>query len=78
MVLDNIKQGVKEGVFRDDLDQNLVAKFYIAHIEALLIEDSKNAEMIDFVHFHKEMLQYHLRGICNSKGLDILNVNKSK
>ena len=73
MVFDNISQGISEGVYRKDIDQNLIAKFYIGHIEALLFEDSTNRDMIDFVHFHTEMLLYHLRGVCNEKGLEILN-----
>ena len=76
MVLDNIKQGQVEGIYRNDFDQNLVAKFYIGHIEALLIEDPLNSEMIDFVHFHNEMLIYHLRGISNQNGIDILKGKK--
>lgn len=78
MVLDNITQGINEGIYRDDLDRSLVAKFYIGHIEALLFEDSVNKEMIDFVHFHIEMLLYHLRGVCNEKGLTILNSKKRR
>ena len=78
MVLDNIIQGQEEDIYRDDLDKNLVAKFYIGHIEALLIEDPANTEMIDYVHFHTEMLTYHLGGISNKKGMDILNAKKPK
>ena len=29
MVLDNITQGINEGIYREDLDKSLVAKFYI-------------------------------------------------
>jgi hypothetical protein len=32
--------------------------------------------MIDFVHFHNEMLIYHLRGISNQNGIDILKGKK--
>ncbi len=78
MILDNIKQGQEEDIYRNDLDQNLVAMFYIGHIEALLIKDPINSEMIDFVHFHTEMLAYHLRGISNQNGMDILNAKKIK
>ena len=78
MVLDNIKQGQAEGLYRNDLDNVLIAKFYIGHIEALMNEDSITTGMIDFVHFHTEMIKYHLRGICNQKGFELLNENNIK
>ena len=67
-----LKQGKKEGLFRDDFDEELIAKLSVGRI--LLVfnpeggifseEEIKNIDLFD------KMLDYHFHGICTNKGLD--------
>jgi len=69
----NLKKGIKEGLFYEDIDIDLVSKRMVI-LETQKIENS----VVSFKEFlkpkaTKEMFKYHLRAICNEKGLKILN-----
>lgn len=69
----NIEKGIKEGLYYDDIDIDLVAK-RIVIFEIQKIENS----FVSFKDFlkpkaTKEMFKYHLRAICNPKGVKKLN-----
>ncbi|MEY8849714.1 TetR/AcrR family transcriptional regulator [Psychroserpens sp. XS_ASV72] len=69
----NLERGKKMGLFRDDLNVEFVSKIYFNCMMAL-----KDKSLFPLEHFSMRMLmnhylEYHLRGICTTKGLDYLN-----
>ncbi|MGL2965185.1 TetR/AcrR family transcriptional regulator [Flavobacterium sp. XGLA_31] len=71
-VLVNLKKGMEQNLFRDDINVELIARFYFAGMTSI-----KDAELFNPIQFStKEVqeayLEYHLRGICTSKGVAIL------
>lgn len=71
--LKNLKKGIKEGLFYDDIDIDLISKRMVI-LETQKIENS----VVSYKEFlkpkaTKEMFKYHLRAICSPKGLKILN-----
>ncbi len=69
----NLTKGINEGLFYDDIDIDLIAKRMVI-LETQKIENS----VVSYKEFlkpkaTKEMFKYHLRAICNSNGLKILN-----
>ncbi len=69
----NLTKGIDEGLFYGDIDIDLIAKRMVI-LETQKIENS----VVSYKEFlkpkaTKEMFKYHLRAICNSKGLKVLN-----
>ncbi|OMP31981.1 MULTISPECIES: TetR/AcrR family transcriptional regulator [Mangrovimonas] len=68
----NLTAGVEQGLYRDTINIQFVTKIYFNCMMAL-----KDKELFPLNHFsmHELMnhyLEYHLRGICTEKGLEIL------
>ena len=74
----NIRQGIKDGLYREDLDQDIVAHLYFKKIE-----DFHNPELNDLQNFSYEkifdvMFENHIRGIANQKGIEYFEKQKEK
>ncbi|WP_264520257.1 TetR/AcrR family transcriptional regulator [Flavobacterium sp. N1994] len=71
-VIDNLKKGIEQGLFREDIHMELIARFYFAGMTSI-----KDAELFNPIQFStKEVqetyLEYHLRGIATEKGIAVL------
>ncbi len=73
---DNLKRGIKEGCFRDDINIDLVAKFYYICITAIKNDDLFLNDDPNFS--FQQFLEYHIRAIASKKGLETLNNILSK
>ena len=78
-VVGNINKGIEQGLFRKELNVDLIVRFYYAGMTSL-----KDVEIFDPIKFGTKLLQteyleYHLRGICTQKGIqkleELLNNN---
>lgn len=77
-VLENMKKGKAEGIYREELNEELVAKLYVSRIVSA--HDSEFMTIEDFIapEAYKEYFVYHIRGIANEKGIRILEDNIDK
>ena len=71
-VSQNLERGVSQGFYRDSIDINFIARLYFNGMVAL-----KDQDIFPLTHFSMHMLmdnylEYHLRGICTSKGIETL------
>ncbi|WP_333599300.1 TetR/AcrR family transcriptional regulator [Flavobacterium sp.] len=71
-VIANLRKGIDQGLFRDDLNLELIGRFYFAGMTSL-----KDAELFNPIQFSTKVVQetyleYHLRGICTAKGVAVL------
>ena len=71
-VMSNIRQGKREGLYREELDEEVIAKLNLARSEA--IHDSGIFTESEFHSsaFFREVLEYHIRGLATRKGLEVL------
>lgn len=74
----NIDQGIKEGLFRQDLNKDIIAHLYFKKIE-----DFHNPELTDLKNFSFEnvfevMFENHIRGIANQNGIEYFEKQKKK
>ncbi len=69
---ENLKNGVKQGVYRNDLDADIISKIYIGGIDMLVNQDLFPAKRYVYIEIYKQYLNYHLRGIVSPKGLKYL------
>ena len=72
-VADNLNRGIALGLYRDNLEVEFISKIYFTCIMAL--RDNQlfplhNSSMSSLMNHY---LDYHVRGICTSKGLEVLN-----
>ncbi|WP_034042753.1 TetR/AcrR family transcriptional regulator [Wocania ichthyoenteri] len=72
-VTENLNRGIEQGLYRDTIDVDFIARIYFNNMIAI-----KDKDLFPFKKFSMNMLmsnylEYHLRGICTPKGLDILN-----
>lgn len=65
----NLEKGIREGVYRSDIDVDFIARFHIASLTA--IEDLDYFPESDYTHIeiHSLHLEYHIRSIATDKGL---------
>jgi len=69
MVVDNIKEGVKQGYYRENVNPELVAKVYVTMLDKIFEIGFFPANKYSFQEMHKEIARYHLRGIASQKGI---------
>ncbi len=69
----NLIKGKHEGLYREDLNVEILSKISVSHIDSMFENEFITiTEFLDPV-FFLEYFKYHLRGIVNAQGLQILN-----
>lgn len=71
-IRENLDNGVKQGVYRADMDADIIARIYVRGIDMILDQQMFPQKRYSFFNLYKEFLKYHLRGIVSPKGLKIL------
>ena len=69
-IIDNIEKGKRELFFREEIDAEIMAKFYLLRIEGIVDGDILTLEEYTSIKWVKELLNYHLRGITTPLGLE--------
>jgi len=71
-IQDNLFKGKNEGLYRESLNIEIMAKLSLSHIDSMF--ESEIISITEFLEqkFFLEYFNYHLRGIVNDKGLRIL------
>ncbi len=72
----NMKKGITQGIYREDLNIDLVAKLYIQKLEDLHDPSYFNAEQIPFKTVFNVMFENHIRGISNARGIKYFEKKK--
>jgi hypothetical protein len=68
----NMVRGIKEGLYRKDLDVPVVSKIYVSRIDLVFDGILFPPGEYDFKNVYIEMMNYHLRGVVSEKGLKYL------
>lgn len=79
-LLNNLIKGKQEGLYRRELDENIIAKLYVSRIESACENDIFTQEEYKSPAFINEIIVYHVRGVANKKGIDVLEqiINKQE
>jgi AcrR family transcriptional regulator len=72
-ILKNIIKGQLEGIFRKDIDAELIARLHLSKSTELINSAVFPANKYSFSAVLQTYLEYHLRGISTEKGLVLLN-----
>lgn len=65
----NILKGIRENLYRGDLNVELLAKLYVQKIEDLHDPQFYDREKISFGEVFQVMFENHIRGIANENGI---------
>jgi len=72
MMFHNINQGKEEGLFREELNAEVVAFLYYSRARLMTESDMNHFRDMAIPDLMREVLIYHVRGIANAKGLSYL------
>lgn len=80
-IKENLIEGVKDGLYRDNLNPDLVARIYVTLIDSIFDSSLYRDSNSNFLEMHTEVVRYHLRGVTNAKGVaymqELFNNKKS-
>lgn len=68
----NIEKGITEGLYREDVSPDIIAKLYVGKTFLLVDEDIFPQRDYERGKLFREFLMYHLRGIVSPKGAKTL------
>lgn len=77
-VLQNIQKGQEEGIFRKDMNSDIIARIQVSRIENSMDNELFSIEELTSPDFVFETFIYHIRGIANRNGLDLLEKRLSE
>ena len=71
-MLNNLRRGIEQGLFRDNIDVEFTARIYFTGITGIKDTHVFPENMYTMEHKTAQYLEYHLRSIVTQKGLDKL------
>jgi len=74
----NLEKGINQGVYRDDLSVELVARLYIRRLIDLHNPEFFPADKFSFNTLFEAMFDNFIRGIANAKGIEYYEKQKRK
>jgi len=77
-ILINIQNGKKEGLFREDMDDEIIAKIQMSRFSNMKSDEFFNPDEVLQPKNILELFIYHIRGIANKKGLEVLEQTLDK
>ena len=77
LIVENIRKGKTQGLYRRELIGEVIATLYVSRMERLEREDTLEVPDVVSDAFIREVFIYHLHGICNRKGLEYLEQKKT-
>ncbi len=77
-MMQNMKKGQREGLYRKDFNAEAIAKFYIARIDLIFDQKLFPIKEWSIPQVYMEMFKYHIRGIASEKGIEYLATKKMK
>ena len=71
-IYDNLKKGIEEGLYRADLNIDIVVSIYLTILYNILSARLINVKNHSFKEIYRELFNYHTHGISSPKGLEYL------
>jgi len=71
-VADNMARGIKEGLYRDNLNIEIMVKLYLSKIDLVFDATIFPPNKFNFVEVYMELLRYHIKGIASDNGVEYL------
>ena len=69
----NLTDGIDEGLYRSEINTDIISSIYLSLVGSLMSIISHPENNYDFTTIHRQMIRYHLYGVCTKKGLEYLD-----
>lgn len=69
----NLAEGIKQGYYREDLNQDIAVKLYAQCVNLILDEEAFPKTIYSFKDLHREIMMYHIHAISTPKGLKYIH-----
>ncbi len=77
-MIENIRKGKKEGLYRKELDEKIIAKLHLLRVENMPSSEIFGEGEMQSQKFIREVFIYHIHGLATEKGLKIFHENVEK
>lgn len=77
-VIKNLKRGINEGLFRSDIDPEILAQLRIGEIELSFDKDFFPENKFSLVEIHEQLFEHFTYGILSEKGFKLFETYKQK
>jgi AcrR family transcriptional regulator len=74
----NMNKGMKEGLYRDDINPEIITKFYTQRFDILFDPEIFPLDRFNPADTYIEIFRYHIRGIASEKGIKYLKEKMKK
>lgn len=71
-IMENLKRGIEDGYYREDIDIDLITRFYFSGNMNLTNQDLFPIDNYEMSYLKDTFLDYHIRAIATEKGLKTL------
>lgn len=71
----NIKRGIQEGIYRNDLNIEVISRLYIATMDVIMNSEIYRWPEFQFHELFKEIMRFQFHGIINENGKNYLKNN---
>ncbi len=71
-IVNNMRKGKEEGLYRSDLDVEIISKIHVSRIQNTFDSDLLTNEEKTSLKVFYEFFVYHIRGIASEKGIQLL------
>lgn len=68
----NLKKGIAEGLYRDNMRCDIIAKAYVTQIHDIFDPELYTPSEYSYTELYMEIFRYHIRGIASPKGIEYL------
>ena len=72
-ITDNLNRGIAEGLFRADLDVDVLARLRLAEIQLIFDQNTFSPKQFDLQRLHTVTIEHFLYGICTLQGHRLIN-----
>jgi len=69
----NIARGIEQGLYRDDINIQIITKFYVAQMDLVIDTQVFSPTEFQMADVYIEFLKYHIFGIATAKGAKYLH-----
>lgn len=73
MTILNLELGIQQGLYRSNLNPQLIAQIYVHMCDTLINNVKFHMPDYSINAYHKELIRYHIRGIASKKGIEYLS-----
>lgn len=74
-LINNLRKGIKEKLYRADLDASIIARLHVIRLENMMENDLISHEELYSKKFFLEAFKYHLYGTISTEGLEFVKTH---